>query len=420
MNSCQDLWKRVPISEKLKLVAKLRTLIERDQQALAEMITKEMGKVIGDSLRESSRLKLFCDHALERAEEILSSKAVPNPDLKATMNFEALGIIFAITPWNVPIATPLRIILPALLAGNGVIVKPAPNVTGSALLLSGLLFEAGFPKDICKIVCLENIEAENLIGNPLIKKISFVGSGQVGRRLASIAGSYAKPILLELGGSDPFIVLNDAEIEQASQDATAARCANAGQVCCAAKRIIVEDGVYDDFVASFVAQMRKRKVGDPMQCAIGPLARKDIRDKLISQVNAVKKSGAKILLDGGEVSGKGFYFSPMVFEENGDHGFSTNEEFFGPVASVFRATDKKHAIKIANLSSLGLGSAIYSRNIAEARALSFELENGFVYINRPPGLHPYIPFGGVKGSGYGKDCGDDGFLEYVNKKIVIE
>jgi succinate-semialdehyde dehydrogenase/glutarate-semialdehyde dehydrogenase len=417
----QAKWKHTSITQKLVLVENLRKLILKNKDSLAKMVTLEMGKTITDSSAEAMRLELFCNHALERLEELTSSKSIPNPLGEAKLCYEPLGVIFAITPWNAPLATPLRLALPALLTGNAVLLKPAPNVVGTSLLLKDLFIEAGFPKNLFNLVLLNNTLAENLISNPAIKKIAFVGSTETGSKLASLAGKNIKPILLELGGSDPFIVLKDANLEKAAIDAAATRCTNAGQVCCASKRMIIEENIYEEFRDLFISQMKLKVTGDPFNSltSYGPIARKDIFEKLISQVNEATKSGAKILLNGGSLNIKGYFFSPVVLEESNDFGYSTNQEFFGPVASLFCAKNTEHAIKIANLSQYGLGSAVYTSSIELANSVAHQLENGFTYINRPPGLHPYLPFGGVKKSGFGKDCGDESYFEYVNKKVIV-
>lgn len=421
IEKAQNKWREKKIEDKLSLVKELLSQIKNNEDVLAKLITSEMGKAINDSYAEVGRLKLFCEHALDFSENILKPRKIPNPSVDASMYFEPLGIIFAITPWNVPIGTPLRILLPALLSGNGVILKPAPNVAGCAYFLEQLFYKSGFDENILKVVCLSNQDAEELISHNSIKKVAFVGSGPVGRKLASISGMNAKPILLELGGSDPFIVLSDADIDLAANDAANARCTNAGQVCCASKRIIVDSAVYDQFLEKFVQIMKNKKVGDPVssETQIGPLARSDIRDKLTNQVAKIKQGGSKILLDGGAREGLGFYFNPMVLEISDNENLPTNEELFGPVAAVYRAKDQDHAISIANSSSLGLGACVYSSNLSKAKNVADSLENGFVYINKPPSLNPYIPFGGVKASGYGKDCGEEGYMEYVVKKVLV-
>ncbi len=421
VNQAQMSWRKVPLEKKLTFVKNLIPLLDRDEKKIGKIISAEMGRVKRIANLEVTKQKLFCDHALERAPLILADQNIPNPGLNARMTFEPLGVIFAITPWNFPFGTSFRLSLPALLTGNTMILKPAPNVTGSVLALKELYLEAGFPEDIFHVVCLENRVAEKLISNPIIKKIAFVGSDTVGCKLASLCGGNSKSILLELGGSDPFIVLADADIDLASKDAAIARCSNAGQVCCSSKRFIIESAVYDEFVHKFISHMKNINVGDPQddKSDMGPLARKDIRDKLVSQVALAKFKGANVLLDGGPIEGKGNFFAPIVLEESEDLGTSTNEEFFGPVASIFKAKSPEHAIQIANLSRFGLGSAIYSKDTYKAQELVKDLENGFVYINQPPGLNPYLPFGGVKASGYGRDCGDEGYYEYVNKKVLV-
>jgi len=414
-------WKKVSLARRLEHVAKLSFLIEEKREQLANIITREMGKTIRESLGEVDRLTLFCSHALERAEEILATRDIPNPLAPAHSQFDPLGVVFAITPWNVPIGTPFRTVLPALVGGNSVLVKPAPNVALSARILQELCLEAGFPENVFKVGLLSNELAEKVLVDSRIRKLSFVGSTAVGSHLASIAGKAVKPMLLELGGSDPMIVLDDADVEVAAKDAAQTRCNNAGQVCCASKRMIVTENVYEAFKEQFVMAMSHKNTGDPLDQATdyGPLARKDIRDRLTEQVMEARQRGVKVLLDGGAQDGKGYFFKPMVFESSDDGEFAAQEEFFGPVATLMRARDAKDAVRIANSSPYGLGGAVYSNNAAQIKEVAGTLESGFVYVNRTPGLHPYIPFGGVKMSGYGKDCGDDGYLEYVNKKSVV-
>jgi len=414
-------WKKVPLSERVNHVSRLSKIIEREREALANVITLEMGKTICESQAEVDRLMLFCSHALERAEEVLSPRKIPNPMAPAFTRFDPLGIIFAITPWNVPVGTPFRTALPALLGGNSVLLKPAPNVALGALMLRKLFMEAGFPENSFKVALLSNQLAEQTLMDSRIRKLSFVGSSAVGSRLASIAGKAVKPLLLELGGSDPLIVLKDADVELAAKDAAKVRCNNAGQVCCASKRMIIAEDVYDSFTEQFISAMSAKKTGDPFDTATdyGPMARGDLRDTLKEQTVKACESGAKVLLEGGPVSGKGYFFRPMILEESKSTGFAAREEFFGPVATLLKAKDARDAVRIANSSLYGLGAAVYSRDTNKAMEVVSQLESGFVYVNRPPGLHPYIPFGGVKMSGYGKDCGDEGFLEFVNNKSVV-
>lgn len=415
-------WRLLPLTERLKPVSAFRKIAHAKQESLSQLITSEMGKVKKDAEREVHRLLLYCDYALEHAERIFSKRNLEIPGgISASSFLEPMGCILAITPWNVPLATPCRSVLPAIVGGNAVLVKPAPNVAGSALALEAMLLEAGFPEYLVKVVLLENAQAEALIADRHIRKISFVGSTAVGERLASIAGAHAKPALLELGGSDPFIVLADADIETAAADAAAARCNNSGQVCCSSKRMIIETSVYEHFRELFVEHMRNKKTGDPMaeDTDYGPLARADILERLVSQVEKAKQSGSRVLLEGGRMDGRGYFFRPVVFEENGDRGFSTDEEFFGPVASLYRADDLQHALHIANLSQYGLGSAVYTKSQEKAERVARDIESGFLYVNSRPGLHPYLPFGGVKRSGFGRDGGDSGYLEFVHEKVAV-
>lgn len=420
--SIQKGWSEVSCRDKLVLVSKLRKLIDERKEEIVSVIVSEMGKTKAHAEIEVLRLRGICDHAFENLEKISEPEYInyPGAEKPAKVIKRPLGVVFSITPWNVPVATLLRTSLPALLMGNTVLLKPAPNVAGCAEVFESLLIEAGFPEGACQIVLLENELAEKLIADFRVRKVSFVGSTKVGAHLAGIAGKHIKPILLELGGSDPFIVLEDADIEKAAMEAAAARCSNAGQICCSSKRIIVEASVYDTFKELFLAHMKKKKCGDPLDpnTDFGPIARKDLYHALIEQVDRARKSGVTVLLDGGPKEGKGYFFSAMVLEEDVDNAFSRDEEFFGPVANLYKANDQDHALTIANSSRYGLGSAIYTSSPEKAEKFARYLENGFVCINKPAGLNPFLPFGGVKDSGFGKDCGDEGYYEFINKKIV--
>ncbi len=419
----QAEWKRFAVSKKVELVEALASLVKARRDLIAKTISLEMGKVYAQSLVEVDRILGFCEHARQRLQDILEPREIvyPGASHPAKVFSEPFGLVFCITPWNVPVASLVRLALPALLGGNVVAVKPAPNVAGCAAIFSELLLDAGFPDNVFKVLHLSNAIAEQLVSDRRVRKLAFVGSAPVGARLASLAGAGIKPVLLELGGSDPMIVLSDADIQAAALDAARARCTNAGQVCCASKRILVEAPVYDDFRAAFVEAMRAQRCGDPFSAdtTIGPLARADLRDTLVTQYQQALAGGARELLPGGVLDSKGYFFTPAVIEEDGEVGFATDKEFFGPVASLFRGADTAQLLRIANRSRYGLGAAVYSRDNERAAALAEGLEAGFVYLNKPPGLHPYLPFGGVKDSGFGRDCGDAGFHEYLQSKVVV-
>lgn len=416
-------WKRVAVSQKVALVDALAATVKARREHIAKTISLEMGKVYAQSQAEVDRILGFCQHARERLHEILSPReiAYPGAARPATVLSEPFGVVLCITPWNVPVASLVRLVLPALLGGNVVVAKPAPNVAGCAAIFSQLLCDAGFPDNVFKVLHLPNALAEQLVSDRRIRKLAFVGSAPVGAHLASLAGAGIKPVLLELGGSDPMIVLRDADIQAAALDAARARCTNAGQVCCASKRILVEAPVYDDFRAAFVGAMQAQRCGDPFSAdtTIGPLARADLRDTVVAQYQQALTGGAREVLPGGARAGKGYFFTPAVIEEDGEVGFATDREFFGPVASLFKGAETAQLLRMANRSRYGLGAAVYSRDEGRAAAVAEGLEAGFVYLNRPPGLNPYLPFGGVKDSGFGRDCGDEGFHEYLQSKVII-
>lgn len=413
----QSNWKDTDLSDKLNIIKNFKTLLHTQRDELAKLISLEMGKLFKTALGEILRIEQFADFIIENASEILTEKNFVALNSKVKAIPDPLGIIFSITPWNVPMATPIRHILPAIITGNAIIVKPAPNVAGSALAICKLLYEAGVPSDLVQIALLSNEQAELLIANKRISKITFVGSTAVGRRLAGIAGQNIKPILLELGGSDPFIILSGCNIKDAVSDLIDARLANSGQVCCSPKRVIVEAKAYQQAKEILVEQLSVKKSGDPFdpQSDFGPIARKDILDGLKCQVDAAISAGGKILLKGGQRGATNF-FDPVLIEMT-DTEF--DQEFFGPVFSLYSAASVEDAISIANSTQYGLGATIYSNNNTEAESLARKVKSGFVYINSKPGLNPYIPFGGVKNSGFGKDCGDAGLLEFINLKPLV-
>ncbi len=415
-------WRERSIRERLGPIARLKDEGEKAVEALAAVASREMGKVITESRAEAKRLATFCEVALERAETVFRPHRIEGSGRDAMSVLEPLGVVFAITPWNAPLATPLRNIIPAIVAGNSVILKPAPNVAESAKAVVELFEKCGFPEGLVSLGILSNALAEKLIADPRIRKVAFTGSSAVGARLASIAGANVKPVVLELGGSDPCLVLQDADVEKAAGDLAASRCSNAGQICCAPKRIIVERPIYQKFRDAFVSAMGQQHADDPFseKATLGPMARADLRKNLSSQVDKFVANGARVLLDGGtDENRKGYFFQPMVLEESASKSLSRDEELFGPVGVLLAADSEEDAVEIANSSKYGLGATVYTGNAAAAERAAHRLEAGFVHVNSRPGLNPYIPFGGVKASGFGRDCGDAGFLEYTSLKSII-
>ncbi len=417
-------WRNVRLSARLQMVSRLKAELEKSADELARTVSLEMGKVFTAATGEAKRLPAFCDLALEQAEATLSPRGIHAPGKRAFSVFEPIGVVFSITPWNAPIATPFRNILPAVVAGNSVVLKPAPNVAGCAKLVVDIFKRSGFPDGLVSLALLSNEQAEKVIADWRVRKLAFTGSTKVGAHLASIAGANVKPVMLELGGSDPCLVLRDADVQKVAEELAASRCANAGQVCCSPKRILIEKSVLPEFRDRFVAAMQKQVVGDPFSgsTTMGPMARKDLRDNLSRQLEMFVAKGADVLLDGGAdktANSRGYFFRPMVIQEEAASPLSNTEELFGPVGVLLPVENVDEAVRVANQTRYGLGATVFTADEKVADDVAGRLEAGFVHVNCRPDLNPYIPFGGVKASGFGRDCGPEGFLEYTSLKAII-
>ncbi len=429
INSCLSLahkaqpdWARTTIDHRLLLLEKFKNLLIIHQQELARLITLEMGKLFTSAIAEVSSAVRMCDFLLLQAEEILvaESRYLPEKSFNKIIK-EAYGVTFNITPWNYPVWLPLRSALPALIAGNAVVLKPAPNVAGCALRVQELIWEAGFPKELFSVLLLVNHDAEILISDDRIAKIIFTGSLQTGQRLASLAGQQIKPITLELGGSDPFIVLADADLEVTAQLAADARCRNAGQVCCSAKRFLIDQNVYLEFSKYFLKAMSEKRPGDPFNAdsSYGPLARVDIAKKLEQQIALAIKEGATEVLPARQISQRGFYYSPGIFNDPFGQASISKEEVFGPVAVLHQFQNLDQAVEIANSSPYGLAASIFTQSAQDADYFVSRLAVGMVGINKTISGDAFLPFGGYKKSGYGRESGKEGLLEYVQTKTIV-
>lgn len=395
-------------------------ILEAEKQEFGRLMTLEMGKPILAAVAEVEKCALTCRYYADNAEKILADQPVATNDGKAHVSFQPLGVILAVMPWNFPFWQVFRFAAPALMAGNGGVLKHSSNVPQCALAIEDILHRAGFAEGVFQTLLVGSSEVARIIADPRIAAVTLTGSEGAGRSVAEAAGRALKKTVLELGGSDPFIVMPSADIRVAADTAVKARMINNGQSCIAAKRFIVHEQIYDSFVERFVAGVRAVKVGDPMdpEVGLGPLATSGIRDDLARQVEQSISLGAHALCGGKRIDGPGFYYEPTVLVDIPDSSPADGEELFGPVASVWKARDIDHAISIANGTRFGLGASAWTSDETERSRFIRDIESGMVFINGMVASEPGLPFGGVKASGHGRELSDFGIREFVNIKSV--
>jgi succinate-semialdehyde dehydrogenase/glutarate-semialdehyde dehydrogenase len=414
-------WSSRPLLERAGLVRKLGEHLRAEKRNYAELITKEMGKPVRESLAEVEKCAWLCDYYADNAERMLAPQEIKTENRKSGVIFQPLGVALAIMPWNFPYWQAFRFGIPAVTAGNVILLKHASNVPQTALSIEDAFRAAGFPQDVFKTLIIDPKEALDLIDGDKVDAVSLTGSNGAGEQVGAHAGAKIKKLVLELGGSDPFIVLDDADVEKAGRTAANARMINAGQSCIAAKRFIVMDTVADEFRKHFVNRLKELKVGDPLDEStdVGPLARRDLLDALKKQLQDAKAKGAEIVDIGKVPAGKGFFFSPVAVFNPPLDSKVMREEVFGPVAPVVVVRSEDEAVRIANDTEFGLGASIWSRNTDRAEKLAARIESGFVAINDMVKSDPRLPFGGVKKSGIGRELSEYGLKEFVNVKTIV-
>ena len=413
-------WSRVAVRERAdRLRVAARVLRER-KDAYARTMALEMGKPLAQGVGEAEKCAWACEYYADQGEGFLAPQPRSTDASKSYVRFEALGSVFAIMPWNFPFWQVFRFAAPGLLAGNAGILKHAPNVSRCALEIEQVFREAGFPDGLFRAVLLSNEGAGRVIADPRVHAVTLTGSDRAGSQVAEQAGRHLKKTVLELGGSDPFIVLEDAALDRAVVTAAEARLINSGQSCIAAKRFIVVESVAERFVGQFTAALQGRTVGDPLDpgTQVGPQARLDLRENLHRQVQESVKRGARLLLGGKVAPGPGAFYPPtlLVAVEPGMPAF--DQETFGPVAAVVVAKDEADAIRLANASRYGLGASVWTADRERGERIARELEVGSVFVNGLVKSDPRLPFGGVKRSGYGRELSEYGLREFVNVKTV--
>ncbi len=395
-------------------------ILERDRDRFARIITGEMGKLYRGSIDEIEKCARGCSYYAEHGEKLLAEQSVSSDAERSLIRYEPLGIVLAIMPWNFPFWQVFRFAAPALMAGNVGLLKHAANVPQCALAIEKIFQNAGFEEGVFQTLLIENEAVEKIICDPRVSAVTLTGSDRAGSAVASTAGRELKKSVLELGGSDPFIVMPSAKLDDALATGVKSRMVNSGQSCIAAKRFIIADAIYDQYVGQFVEKMKSLKSGDPMSetTEVAPLSSENILRGVDEQVRQSVAAGAKVLCGGKRGKRPGFFYEPTLLADIPKNAPAYREEVFGPVALFFRARDRNEAVAIANDSRFGLGASVWTDDAAEQEFFSRELESGMVFVNAMVASDPRVPFGGVKRSGYGRELGAEGIREFTNVKTV--
>lgn len=415
------VWRGRPFAERARALLAVKEALLARREELARLMALEMGKPLAQGRAELDKCASGCEFYAAQAEAFLGPEPAPTEAAKSYVAFEPLGPVLAIMPWNFPFWQVFRFAAPALMAGNAALLKHASNVSGCALAIEALFREAGLPEGLFRSLLISSGRVAGLIARPEIRAVTLTGSGRAGAEVAAQAGRFLKKTVLELGGSDPYLVLADADLELAARVSAQSRLINAGQSCIAAKRFIVVEAVRAEFEARFVTALRAAVVGDPLleTTQVGPLARRDLRDELQRQVDASLANGAKLLLGGSPAPGPGAFYPPTVLGGVRPGMAAFDEETFGPVAAIVPARDEEEAIELANATSFGLGSCVFTQDLARGERLARErLEAGSCFVNALVKSDNRLPFGGVKASGYGRELSAFGIREFVNVKTV--
>jgi succinate-semialdehyde dehydrogenase/glutarate-semialdehyde dehydrogenase len=416
-----ERYRRTSFAERAGRMHAAADILEREKQQLGRMMTLEMGKPIAAAVAEAEKCAGGCRYYADQAERLLADVAVDTDGRRSFVRYQPIGPVLGVMPWNFPFWQVFRFIAPGLMAGNVALIKHASNVPQCALAIEDILRRAGFDAGVFQTLLVGSNVVERIIRDPRIRAVTLTGSDRAGAAVAQTAGECLKKTVLELGGSDPFVVMPSADLGKAVETAVTARTINNGQSCIAAKRFIIADSIYDEFVSRFVERMRALTLGDPIdeQTQVGPLATESIRDDLAKQVEQTVAQGARVLTGGSTPQRTGWFYEPTVLENIPEESPAYRDELFGPVAALFRARDLDDAIRIANDSVFGLGSAAWTNDENEQRRFVDELDAGMVFINGMVASDPRLPFGGVKRSGYGRELGVIGILEFVNAKSVV-
>jgi succinate-semialdehyde dehydrogenase/glutarate-semialdehyde dehydrogenase len=414
-------WRRASYADRAVPMRKAASILRNDAQDFAKLMAREMGKPVRDGVAEAQKCAGACDYFAEHAARLLAREEVATEARKSFVTFNPLGVVLAVMPWNFPFWQVFRFAAPGLMAGNAAVLKHASNVPGCALAIEDVFRRAGFPQNLFRTLMIGSGAVDSVIEHPLVRAVTLTGSGPAGRAIAAKAGQLLKKTVLELGGSDPYLVLEDADLDVAAAVCTKARLVNSGQSCIAGKRFIVIDHVRAAFEQRFVRRMAAAKMGDPLDEAteIGPQARRDLRDTLQRQVDQSIARGARCLLGGSIPEGPGAWYPPSVLTDVRPGMPAFDDELFGPVAAIIPVRDEAEAVMLANASAFGLGGGVITRDVARGERIAADLiESGCVFVNDAVRSDARLPFGGIKESGYGRELAGYGIKEFVNIKTV--
>ncbi len=410
-----------PLEHRALCMRKLAGILEHEVEELATIMTQEMGKTLASARQEVLKCAMGCRYYADNAARILSEEPIDTPGNKSYVRWDPLGVLLAVMPWNFPFWQVFRFLSPALMGGNVILLKHASNVPQCALTIESLVRRAGFPRGAFQTLLIESRQVESVLADERVVAVTVTGSEAAGRAVAAQAGWLIKKSVLELGGSDPFVVMPSANLELAVTAAVKARCLNNGQSCIAAKRFIVHDEIYSEFEERFVAMMEGLKIGDPMQetTDIGPLATPQLVEDLLQQVQAATRAGGRVLAGGERMVGAGNFFEPTVIAGVPRTAAVYRDEFFGPVAMLFRVSSLQEAIEVANDTPFGLGASVWTLDAEEQQRLVAKIDSGQVFVNAIVASDPRLPFGGTKKSGYGRELSAAGMREFLNAKTVV-
>lgn len=415
-------WRNTAFSQRAVFMLNLASILRSRKEEFAKLMAIEMGKVMCEGVAEIEKCAWVCEYYAQNAETMLGNETIETQYSASFVSYQPLGTILAVMPWNFPFWQVFRFLAPTLMAGNTAVLKHASNVPGCAFAIEELVREAGFPENVFRTLLVGSNLVEGIIRNPAVKAVSLTGSTPAGRSVAAIAGSELKKCVLELGGSDPYLILKDAALEQSAIVCATSRLLNAGQSCIAAKRFIVVDEVYTHFLEHFTDKMNEARFGDPCdpEISMGPLARTNLRDELHQQVIDSVRKGAEIVLGGEIPNMKGSFYPPTILENVKPGMPAYDDELFGPVASVIRVKNEKEAIRVANNTPFGLGAAVFTKDtVSGSRIAELQLDAGCCFVNDFVKSDPRLPFGGIKQSGFGRELSLHGIREFVNVKTVV-